>query len=64
MGTIGQSRGLALLSTSILGGVAYAQAPGLHAGTLDVAKIELLTGAKGKHDTAENVFKATVPFGG
>ncbi|QPK61644.1 DUF1259 domain-containing protein [Methylomonas sp. LL1] len=61
MNTVRQSHILALLISSLLGGVAYAQAPGLHAGTLDTAKIEQLTGAKGKLDTAENVFKVTVP---
>lgn len=29
--------------------------------SLDTAKIEQLTGSKGKLDTAENVFKVTVP---
>ncbi|QSB03765.1 DUF1259 domain-containing protein [Methylomonas sp. BW4-1] len=61
MNTMRQSRVLALLISSLLGGVAYAQEPNQHAGTLDTAKIEQLTGAKGKLDTIENVFKVTVP---
>lgn len=61
MNTLYQSHVLVLLISSLLGSVAYAQEPGLHAGTLDTAKIEQLTGAKGKLDTAENVFKVTIP---
>lgn len=61
MKTMRQFHVLALLISSLLGGVAYAQEPVLHAGALDTAKIEQLTGAKGKLDTAENVFKVTVP---
>ncbi|WP_374089943.1 DUF1259 domain-containing protein [Methylomicrobium lacus] len=61
MNTLRQSHVLALLISSLLGSVAYAQEPSQHAGTLDTARIEQLTGAKGKLDTAENVFKVTVP---
>ncbi|MCK9607975.1 hypothetical protein A1359_15750 [Methylomonas lenta] len=60
MNTIRQSQILALLISSLLG-VAYAQEPTQHTGVLDIAKIEQLTGAKGKLDTAENAFKVTVP---
>jgi hypothetical protein len=60
MNTMRQSQILTLLISSLLGSVAYAQDPTQH-GTLDTAKIEQLTGAKGKLDTAENVFKVTVP---
>ena len=50
MNTMRQSHVFALLISSLLGGVAYAQEPGQH-GTLDTAKIEQLTGTKGKLDT-------------
>jgi hypothetical protein len=61
MNTIRQSHVLVLLVTSLLCGVAYAQEAIQHAGTLDTAKIEQLTGAKGKLDASENAFKVTVP---
>lgn len=51
MNTIRQSQVLALLSSSLLGSLADAQEP-QHAGILDTVKIEQLTGAKGKLDTA------------
>ncbi|WP_020485853.1 DUF1259 domain-containing protein [Methylomonas sp. MK1] len=60
MNTMRQSQILTLLISSLLSGVAYAQEASRH-GTLDTTKIEQLTGAKGKLDTAENVFKVTVP---
>ncbi len=46
---------------SLFGSVAVAQQQSEHAATLDTAKIEQLTGAKGKLDSAENAFKVTVP---
>jgi hypothetical protein len=39
----------------------FAQEQALGSAALDTAKIELLTGAKGKLDAAENVFKVSVP---
>jgi hypothetical protein len=60
MNTLRQSQILTLLISSLLSGAAYSQEPSQH-GTLDTAKIEQLTGAKGKLDSAENVFKVTVP---
>lgn len=61
MNTIRHSQVSALLAASLLGGIAAAQEPSRHAAALDTARIERLTGAKGKLDTAENVFKVTVP---
>lgn len=61
MNTKRQSHVLMLLISSLLGCVAYAQEPSQHAAALDTAKIEQLTGAKGKLDSTENVFKVTVP---
>lgn len=61
MNTIRQSRILLLLAASLAGGTAIAQEPAQPAAAFDTAKIELLTGAKGKLDSAENVFKVTVP---
>lgn len=61
MNTIRQSQVLALLIASLIGGTAAAQEPNQHATALDTSKIEQLTGAKGKLDAAENVFKVTVP---
>ncbi|WP_347989070.1 DUF1259 domain-containing protein [Methylomonas sp. AM2-LC] len=61
MNTLIQSQVLALLISSLLSSAVYAQEPGQHTGILDAAKIEQLTGAKGKLDTAENVFKVSVP---
>lgn len=61
MNTIRQSQVLVLLVKSLLSSVADAQEASQHTGTLDAAKIEQLTGAKGKLDTTENVFKVTVP---
>ncbi len=61
MNTLRQTHVLALLISSLLSGVAYAQEASQHAGTLDTAKIEQLTGAKGKLDTTENVFRVAVP---
>lgn len=58
---IGQLQALALLLTFLLGSLAQAQEPTAHDATLDIAKIEQLTGAKGKLDTRENVFKVQVP---
>lgn len=63
MKKIRQTQVLALLLVSMLGGVAVAHEQGEHGTVLDTDKIELLTGAKGKLDTAENVFKVTVPRG-
>jgi hypothetical protein len=45
----------------LLGGTAMAEETPAHAKSLDTARIEQLTGAKGKLDTAENVFKVSVP---
>jgi len=56
-----QSSALALLISSLLGSVVFAQEPNPHTGSLDTARIEQLTGAKGKLDTSENAFKVTVP---
>ncbi len=61
MNTLRQSHVLVLLISSLLGCVAYAEEASQHAGALDTTKIEQLTGAKGKLDTTENVFKVTVP---
>lgn len=63
MKKIYQSQVLALLLVSLLNGAAVAQEQSEHAAVLDTAKIEQLTGAKGKLDAAENVFKVTVPRG-
>jgi len=63
MNKIRQSQVLALLLASLLGGVAVAQEQSEHTATLDTARIEQLAGAKGKLDSAENVFKVTVPRG-
>jgi hypothetical protein len=63
MNKIYQSQALAVLLASLLGGAAVAHEHGEHTAALDTAKIEQLTGAKGKLDTAENVFKVTVPRG-
>ncbi|MGZ5001041.1 MAG: DUF1259 domain-containing protein [Methylomonas sp.] len=53
---------LPVLIVSLLAGNAVAQEPSQHPATaLDTAKIEQLTGAKGKLDTAENVFRVAVP---
>lgn len=54
---------LPLLMAPLLVGSAIAQEPSQHAAavSLDTAKIELLTGAKGKLDSAENVFRVAVP---
>ncbi|NOV31395.1 DUF1259 domain-containing protein [Methylomonas sp. ZR1] len=54
---------LPLLMAPLLVGNAVAQESSQHAVavSLDTAKIELLTGAKGKLDSAENVFRVAVP---
>ncbi|MBS4050623.1 MAG: DUF1259 domain-containing protein [Methylomonas sp.] len=58
-----QFSALPLLMGSLLTGSAMAQEPTQHAiaTSLDTAKIEQLTGAKGKLDSAENVFRVAVP---
>jgi hypothetical protein len=61
MNKIYQSPILALLLATQLGSVALAQEQSQHAAALDTAKIEQLTGAKGKLDSAENAFKVSVP---
>ncbi|MFZ2403958.1 MAG: DUF1259 domain-containing protein [Methylobacter sp.] len=63
MNKIYQSQALAVMLASLLGGAAVAHEHDEHTAALDTAKIEQLTGAKGKLDTAENVFKVTVPRG-
>lgn len=54
---------LPLLIVSLFAGNSSAQDASSHvtAATLDTAKIEQLTGAKGKLDSAENVFRVAVP---
>lgn len=54
---------LPLLIASLMAGNAVAQEATQHATAtaLDTAKIEQLTGAKGKLDSAENVFRVAVP---
>ncbi|MDT4290319.1 DUF1259 domain-containing protein [Methylomonas sp. MO1] len=54
---------LSLAIASLLTANAMAQEPTQHAAaaSLDTAKIEQLTGAKGKLDSAENVFRVAVP---
>ncbi len=63
MNSVRQCPVLPLLMAFLLAGNAVAQESTQHVATtsLDTAKIEQLTGAKGKLDTAENVFKVTVP---
>jgi hypothetical protein len=63
MNSIRQSQVLALLTASLLGNVAAVRAQDQHTVALDTAKIEQLTGAKGKLDSAENAFKVSVPRG-
>jgi hypothetical protein len=63
MNNIRQSQVLALALMSLLGGAAVAEEQSAHTAVLDTAKIEQLTGAKGKLDSAENVFKVTAPRG-
>ncbi|MGZ5008433.1 MAG: DUF1259 domain-containing protein [Methylobacter sp.] len=61
MNKISQSQILTLLLASVLSSGAAAEQPSEHKAALDTAKIEQSTGAKGKLDSAENVFKVTVP---
>jgi len=61
MNTMSRFQVLALLLASLLGGVAVAHEEGEHTAAPDTARIEQLTGAKGKLDSAEHVFKVTVP---
>lgn len=63
MNKVSRSQVLALLLASLLGGVAVAHEQNEHTAALDTVKIEQLTGAKGKLDTVENVFKVSVPRG-
>jgi hypothetical protein len=60
MNKVYRSQALAVLLASVLSGAAAAHEHE-HAAVLDTAKIEQLTGAKGKLDSVENVFKVTVP---
>jgi hypothetical protein len=61
MNTIFQPQVLVLLIASLLNSITTAQAQSQPTATLDTAKIEQLTDAKGKLDTVENVFKVSVP---
>jgi len=63
MNTMSRFQVLALLLASLLGGVAVAHEEGEHTAALDTARIEQLTGAKGKLDSAEHVFKVALPRG-
>lgn len=52
---------VSLLLFTLLGGVTVAQEESKHPAVLDTGKIEQLTGAKGKLDAADNIFKVSVP---
>ncbi|MDD5033115.1 MAG: DUF1259 domain-containing protein [Methylococcaceae bacterium] len=61
MNTIRESKIAMLLSCALFGGQVAAQEPSKPSSALDTAKIEQLTGIKGKLDATENVFKVGVP---
>jgi hypothetical protein len=61
MNAIRHSQVSALLIASLLGSATTAQELSQHSAILDTARIEQLTGAKGKLDSSEKVFKVTVP---
>ena len=52
-----------MIGAIAIGVMLVAAAPHVHAATMDTARIERLTGAKGRTSAAEGVFKVSVPRG-